>query len=604
MIFTEPIFTGYSATGTFATRYSGSQQATTQFKDTTFILLDSTRRALIHTLNLNNGYYNVYELSDLDNNWTHGEHSASENDMGLDIHWGLQKIYDYLYNTYQINSFNDNGFPIRAYIHYIEKDKAYWERDSHVLLFGDGNNDFKPIASIDAVSHEFGHGITQFQIGWQYSGIEAAFDEGLSDIWGAILEFRIKPNSVWKIGEQVTLNYECYRNLQNTNDPNAKKKIANTYQGAQYNNTNSDQYVRGGVFSHWFYLLVNGGSGTNDIGNSYNVQGIGMDKAEQLIVESVFNNYLSQTDSYPVLANNIIQAAKSLFCANSNEVKAVTNAWYAVGVGNSYSGSIAYISGSDRICTSQTYYVINPPSGITSTSWSTSSSSSLTVNSTGTASRANGYNGYASVYATLNGDSSCLLNVSKEVWVGVPVINYISGPQHAEVIQVEEVYQAEPNYSLSDPTYSWQVSPSYYTLWANSNYARISFPYDGDYYVSANAQNACGTSNSAQLFVAVGAYEPYIITPNPASESFSISIPIASSINSSIDPAGRNKSKRFLQAPNYSVEVYNSVGRLVYEGRFPGNSLSIPTASFLDGTYIVVLRDGLNVFRKQLLVKH
>ena len=66
---------------------------------------------------------------------------------------------------------------------------------------------------LDAVAHEFGHGITDFQIGWGLSGDPLAFHEGLSDIWAIILESRINPNYIWQIGEEITLNHGCTRNI-------------------------------------------------------------------------------------------------------------------------------------------------------------------------------------------------------------------------------------------------------------------------------------------------------------------------------------------------------------------------------------------------------
>jgi len=119
--------------------------------------------------------------------------------MGLDVHWALQQIYDRLNNIHDINSFDDSGFAIDAHIHYgtsnNNRDNAFWNLVDNVLLFGDGAVDFRPVASIDAVAHEFGHGISDLQMGWPYTGDRAAFHEGMSDIWAAILEQRIRPSS-------------------------------------------------------------------------------------------------------------------------------------------------------------------------------------------------------------------------------------------------------------------------------------------------------------------------------------------------------------------------------------------------------------------------
>jgi len=256
ILLTEPALTGYSAAGTFATRYSGSRQGITQNYSGAFHLADSTRGAIIHTWNLNNttNILNRIELSDNDNNWTSAEHSASKNDMGLDVHWALQQIYDRLNNVHGIISFDNDSFPIDAYIRYgsttTQRDNAFWNLVDNVLLFGDGVSAFRPVASVDAVGHEFGHGISDLQMGWPYTGDRAAFHEGMSDIWGVIFENRIRPNSIWQIGEQITINNGCIRNIQNTNDPNAMQTISDTYLSTQYNSGNN--YVRSGVLSHWF----------------------------------------------------------------------------------------------------------------------------------------------------------------------------------------------------------------------------------------------------------------------------------------------------------------------------------------------------------------
>jgi Zn-dependent metalloprotease len=64
--------------------------------------------------------------------------------------------------------------------------------------------------------------------------------------------------------------------------------------------TQANDYCRvhkSGVLNHWFYILTIGKSGTNDIGNSYNVTGINIDKAAKIAyrLESV---YLSANSTY------------------------------------------------------------------------------------------------------------------------------------------------------------------------------------------------------------------------------------------------------------------------------------------------------------------
>ena len=211
IVMTEPRL--ISLLGTFQTRYSGTRQADTDPVSGGHRLYDNTRGATIHTRNLQNTYTSpssAVELIDNDNNWTTAEHGGNNNDMGLDVHWGLQEIYDYMDDIHGINSFDDAGHAIEAYVRFgdndDDRDNAFWNSTLNVLYFGQGGVNFTPLASIDVVAHEFGHGITDFQIGWTGSGQQRAFNEGLSDIWGAIFESRIRPSSTWRIGEQVTKN--------------------------------------------------------------------------------------------------------------------------------------------------------------------------------------------------------------------------------------------------------------------------------------------------------------------------------------------------------------------------------------------------------------
>ena len=109
-----------------------------------------------------------------------------------------------------------------------------------------------------------------------------------------------------------------------------------TYKGINwYNGTNDNGgvHTNSGIMNHWFYILSEGKSGTNDKGNSYNVTGIGKDKSAKIVyrAESV---YFTSTTNYLQASNLTIQAANDLYGINSLEALAVEKAWYAVGVRN------------------------------------------------------------------------------------------------------------------------------------------------------------------------------------------------------------------------------------------------------------------------------
>jgi len=162
-------------------------------------------------------YANATEFTDNNNTWTTGEHSSNYDDMALDIHWALQEIYDYFYGSFNgWIGYDSSAYPINAYAHAIiggEKDNAAWHNVYHSLFFGDGESTFKPLASLDVVAHEYGHGIEHLNPNLGNTTVERALKEGLSDIWGAVLEYNIAPAKVhWKIGEEIMDNgKDCLR---------------------------------------------------------------------------------------------------------------------------------------------------------------------------------------------------------------------------------------------------------------------------------------------------------------------------------------------------------------------------------------------------------
>lgn len=382
----EPANYSYSSSGWFETIYNGNVYASTDYNSSNnkYRLYDNSRGAIIHTRDCNghrsdsiisSGTF-VEEIYD-DNNYWYQSERTNKTGTALDVHWALQKIYDRLYFTFNKNSIDNNGHELIAYTdvnirsylgdgcYMTSKDNAQWGSYGY-FLFGAGESN-GPYTEIDVVAHEYGHAITQYQIGWSLN--YRYLNEGMSDIWGAIMEYRLGPTgaSPWKMGDQlITGNtFNCLRNLENTFDSHAVTKIADAYQSIRYQA--GDAYEKSGVFSHWFYLLVQGGSGNNENQHQYSVSGVGMDLAEQLIVKAVYNNYLRYTSSYSDLRDAFIEVAQTM--NNSNLVKQVKKAWDAVDVW----GDEFVIEGPTVISSQATYSVDDVPDAY-NVSWSVSNS--------------------------------------------------------------------------------------------------------------------------------------------------------------------------------------------------------------------------------------
>ncbi|MEO1054463.1 MAG: M4 family metallopeptidase [Bacteroidota bacterium] len=612
--------------GTMQTRYSGTRQADTDPVVGGHRLFDDTRNATIHTRNLQNNttvLANAVELIDNDNNWTAAEHAGNNNNMGLDVHWALQEIYDYFLQEYNIDSFDDAGEPIEAYVRYdTDADNAFWDLTEDVLLFGQGATTFDPLASFDVVAHEFGHGITDFQIGWTTATLDQqTFHEGMSDIWGAILESRIRPSNTWRIGEQVTRNSLYLRNLTKNNDVNAHQQIATTFGSSQYNGFTSG-HQRGGVFSHWFYLLVNGGSGVNGIGNSYTVSGVGMDVAEEIIVEAVFNNYLDGTTSFTAIRTAIINAASTL-CGDFTIEKAVTDAWHAVGVGAKYSGTETTISGSSSICNSAqgTFNLNNIPSGATIT-WSTWSGLSI-VSGQGTGSvtvQANSLDGNGWVRATLtNACGSITLgrhyfSQGQPTWS--PDLNIANGAYGESgffcTSHTGNTYMIDPDNNLS--THQVRIKSLFGSvLWSSPTRSGASgsvnyYPSPGYYLIDVRATNSCGTSTWVETEVEFvdcsiggggGEGGEFSMYPNPSTIEVTIE---EQSFQESVNQK-QEKSQDALQPELFTIEVIDSNQNLKHRESCTKTKLTFSVQGWEKGIYYVKITKGDHTQTRQLIVE-
>lgn len=319
----------YSALGTFYTLYNNSSTKTARTEyvggNTGYILYDTTRGNGIHTYNGINSYS---EFNDVNNIWTASELGSCQ--MALDVHWTLQQIYDVLKNEYGYYSFNGANAAIKAYIKSGTETGFYFGYNE--FHYGQGNNIFGPMASVDIIGHEFGHAILCHTTNWQNNSNEMrALHEGFGDVWGIVFEHHITPNSdIWKTGEDVMIGYDCERDFSYPKNPNARTKIASTYNYGLYNTGN--EHVKGGIASHWFQLLVNGGNGTNEKGDTYTVYPVGLDLAEELFTYTVLNNsYLDNCSTFVQVRQAFVDAATDM--ENPFLAMQISNAWYAVGVG-------------------------------------------------------------------------------------------------------------------------------------------------------------------------------------------------------------------------------------------------------------------------------
>ena len=328
-------------TGTAATRYSGTKNISTQQNGNTYRLRGYDNNRSIETYNMNKGtsYSAATDFTDNDNNWTATEfHNANKDDAALEAHWGAMVTWDYFKSIHGRNSFDNNGSPVKCYVHYgVNYANASW---SGVITMGDGNGTtIDTYVTLDVIAHEFGHGVCQYSADLVYSGESGALNEGLSDIWGACVS-NYANNLFPGLNKNIWLHRidagTANRSLMN---PNSYGQPDTYGGGAYWTGSNAGVHTNSGIMNHWFYILSVGKSGTNGIGNTYNVAGIGIEKAAKIVyrAETV---YMTPGTTFADARVHTIQAAVELYGECSSEVLSVTDAWHAVGVGNKYSSTL------------------------------------------------------------------------------------------------------------------------------------------------------------------------------------------------------------------------------------------------------------------------
>jgi Zn-dependent metalloprotease len=611
------------ATGTFATRYSDTQNAIAESRNNQFFLEDWSRTNGIITRNRNNlnaaDTTGVTPFADNNNTWTTAEwDNTNKDNTALDIHWALQKIYDYYLNVHGRRGWDSLGQRTNAYVHSLiydgyslSKDNAAYYPDGEYLAFGDGESKFKPLGSVDVVAHEYAHGINDHTSGFSGGGINSSFNEGLSDIWAATIESYIAPQkNKWKIGEEVMLTKSCLRNLMTPSDPTADWPIAHTYGTSEYN-SNSEAYYRSGVLSHWFYLLSEGGSGTNGLGNSYTVYGLGIETAARLVYFAQAKKYLNGTTTYPLMRTNMMNATDAFFGANSFQSLQVANAWYAVGVGTN-PGQVT-LSGPNVVCSSgSTFTANNPPAGST-IGWSVPQNL-LEVYSGGSSAtpfiRAKDTNveGFGTVTINFTSNGIMTPGPAKTVWVGKFEPNamelYFSNSQGGQGVFCSNSYGNV--FELPDPsTYSGYYEYKLTNL-AGTQVITQGYSYSGTGTLSDSGRtpgfylfwvrgiNDCGASDWYSTEVEyVDCSQLYLsLSPNPSSGETTATI--------------LNQSGADVVIPSeWELEVYSTNQLLqARNGKIKDKSYKFNTTAWKEGVYVVRAKVGDKILTGKIVVKH
>lgn len=345
--------------GTAVTAYSGNRSIVVDSVVGGFLLQENGRGNGIYTWDMNNDTLltNRVPFQDSDNYWNNVNNDLDQ--YATDAHWGAEMTYDYFLLKHNRNSINGNGFRLNQHVHRYARSygNAFWDGSS--MNYGDAGN--SPFTTLDITGHEITHGLTTFTADLIYASESGALNESFSDIFSKAIEKWARPNNFsWELGHD--LNFV----IRNMADPRLENDPRN-YNGTNWVNTvgcipdaGNDRcgvHTNSGVQNYWFYLLCEGGIGTNDFNENYNVAKIDFDTAANVAFRNL-TVYLTRNSDYEDARFYSIESAKDLYNSCSRVHEAVADAWHAVGIGRPFSPVpiSAFSAATTEIC-SQPYNI-------------------------------------------------------------------------------------------------------------------------------------------------------------------------------------------------------------------------------------------------------
>ncbi|MFP5106690.1 M4 family metallopeptidase [Neobacillus sp. C211] len=249
------------------------------------------------------GNYSV----DPDNNF-----NATSQRADVDAHFYAGVVYDYYKNTFNRNSFDNNGATLRSTVHYGRNyNNAFWNGSQMVYGDGDGITFRSLSGALDVVAHELTHAVTERTAGLEYQYQSGALNESISDTFGVFLD-----KGDYLIGEDVYTPNKAGDALRSLSNPSLYGQPENM---SGYVNTTSDN---GGVHTN---------SGIPNKAAYLTISSLGTAVAEKIYYRAL-TVYLAPQSDFSDARAALLAAAADLYGSSSTQYNAVKSAWTQVGV--------------------------------------------------------------------------------------------------------------------------------------------------------------------------------------------------------------------------------------------------------------------------------
>ena len=314
------------ANGTGSSLFGGTLPLATFLYQGAYYLYDTTRGPqYIRTMSSNGG-------NSLPGQYVTDSNNSFSASAAVDAHYGAVTTFDYFKNTHGRSSYNGSNATITSTVNYDDQpggagyNNAFWNGQQMVYGDGDGQT-FRPLVSLDIAAHELTHAVTGTSAGLIYQNESGALNEAVSDIFAVMVD-----RNDFLIGEDSYTPGRSGDALRYMDDPsrgNQPDNYADRYTGSQ---DNGGVHINSGIANKQAYLMIAGGTF-----RGVAVQSVGRSVTEKVWYRAL-TRYFTQSTNFAGARQGTIQAATDLYGAGSAQVRSVTNAWAAVGVGSAAGG--------------------------------------------------------------------------------------------------------------------------------------------------------------------------------------------------------------------------------------------------------------------------
>ncbi|MCC4621731.1 M4 family metallopeptidase [Xanthomonas cassavae CFBP 4642] len=276
--------------------------------------------------------YDTSQGTTLPGTLVRAERAAATDDVAVTgAYEYLGATHDIYQTVYGRNSIDDADMPPIGTVHYHRGyDNAFW--NGKRLVFGDGDGEVfnRFTIALDVIGHELTHGVTERTANLIYQGRSGALNESVSDVFGKHYTLRQSAQDADGIvGAGLLLpgiqgaGLRSMRARGTADDDPALGKDPQPATMAGYGDTQEDDggvHYNCGIPNHAFYRAA------------VAIGGAARETAGRIWYRTLTGSALTAKADFATLTALTVSAASADYAADSDEARAVHQAWRDVGV--------------------------------------------------------------------------------------------------------------------------------------------------------------------------------------------------------------------------------------------------------------------------------